>query len=99
MRRCHGTDDALLIEIEVEYPDRLESKEDSEYGFRARGWAWAEDVDTRSLVSSPCASTFTPGTLAIGLQSTGSRPSSLTPHPLNVQESRIITLPRRPNLS
>ena len=89
MGRCDVTDDALLIEFEAEYPDKLESEEDAEYGCCAQGWAWVEVVDTRSLVSRPCASTVTSETPAVGHQIPDSSPPSLTPHPLNVQESQF----------
>ncbi len=50
-------DEARGAEVEVSDNEILDGEQDSEYGCGAQGGAWVEDFDTRSLVSSPCAST------------------------------------------
>lgn len=88
--RSHLTDGPLFVEGNSKNANGLEGEEDSEYGGRAQGEAWAGGVDTRSLVSSSCASTFTPEVPVFRLQTVGSSPNSLTDDPLKVQESQEL---------
>jgi hypothetical protein len=74
----------------------LEAEEDSEYRGRAQGGAWAEDEDTRSLVSSPRASTSAPDSCAFGPQLQVSGHIGLRRLPLKVQESQKFLPPVRP---
>jgi hypothetical protein len=75
----------------VEAPNRevVDAEEDSEYRGRAQGGAWAEDVDTRSLVSSPRASTSRARTIENGLRLRCSERIPVTRLPLKVQESPL----------
>jgi len=83
-------DQAGRVEVEAANGEVLEAEEGSEYCGRAQGGAWAEDaLNTRSLVSSPCASTTGRETADFGTQSPEPRRSCLTRLPLNVQESLI----------
>ena len=54
--RCHVHDEPRRAEVEVANRELVDAEEGSEYCGRAQGGAWVEVVDTRSLVSSPRAS-------------------------------------------
>lgn len=86
--RDHVHDQTRGAEVEVANREVVDAEKDSEYRGRAQGGAWAEDVDTRSLVSSPRASTSRARTLENGFQVQVSERISVTRLPLMVQESQ-----------
>ena len=81
---------ARRVQVEAVDGKILDAKESSEYGGRAQGEARALDLDTCSLVSSPRASTCKAESFEIGTQSLDSRRITLTPLPLEVQESPTV---------